>query len=240
MTNGSFPKAVLFDLDDTILWTSKDMEKDWLVVCEHFQDKFQGKPVETVQTAIKDYREWFWTDDHRHLNGRLNPMKTLVDNIHQALKTLGIDGSNFSEEMAVLWRERREQHIEPFPGALDTLVHLCEEGVRLAMITNGASEMQRSKINKFELEQYFDHVQVEGEFGKGKPEPQVYENALNKLGVKASNAWMAGDNIELDVGAPQKLGVHGIWVDHRLNGLPEGSVVQPNRIVQRIFELVAG
>ena len=234
-----FPEAALFDLDDTILWTSKDVEEDWSIVCEHFQLEFLGRDPKLVQTAIRDYREWYWSDDHRHHTGRLNPMTTLVDNVHEALKMLGVDNSTISEEMAVMWRSRREETVEPFSGTLDTLVHLRDVGLRLAMITNGAAEMQRSKIERFQLENYFDHIQVEGEFGLGKPELQVYSHALSKLGVAPINAWMAGDNIELDVGAPQKLGIYSIWVDHRLNGLPEGSSVQPDRIVQRIAELVS-
>lgn len=234
-----FPEAALFDLDDTIIWTSKNVEQDWSVVCEHFQLEFLGKDPKLVQTAIRDYREWYWSDDYRHREGRLNPMRTLVDNVHEALKNLGVDKSKISKEMAVMWRSRREETIEPFSGALDTLVRLRDAGVRLAMITNGAAEMQRWKIERFKLENYFDHIQVEGEFGLGKPELQVYRHALNKLSVAPINAWMAGDNIELDVGAPQKLGIYSIWVDHRLNGLPEGSCVQPDRIVQRISELVS-
>ncbi|MBM3945417.1 MAG: HAD family hydrolase, partial [SAR202 cluster bacterium] len=217
----------------------KDMDEDWRVVCDRFQPQFGGKDSVTVQGVIKDYREWFWSDDHRHRTGRLDPMTTLINNIHEALKTLGVDIPATAEEMAVMWRARREKHVELFPGAVDALVRLRDEGVRLAMITNGAADMQRSKIERLGLARYFDHVQVEGEFGMGKPEPEVYRHALGKLGVKPENAWMAGDNIELDVGAPQKLGVHGIWVDHRLNGLPEGSSVRPDRIVQRIAELVS-
>ena len=79
---------------------------------------------------------------------------------------------------------------------------------------------------------------VEGEFGVGKPDPRVYLAAMAPLGVKPGETWMIGDNLEWDVAAPQRLGIHGIWNDCHHTGLPADSLVQPDRIVRSIAELV--
>jgi putative hydrolase of the HAD superfamily len=85
-------------------------------------------------------------------------------------------------------------------------------GIKLALVTNGAAAPQRAKIARFELEPLFDAIVVEGEFGRGKPEPAVYAHALSSLGVAAADAWMVGDNLEWDVATPRRLGMRGILI----------------------------
>ena len=74
--------------------------------------------------------------------------------------------------------------------------------------------------------------------GVGKPEEIVYRYALSKLKVKPEDAWMVGDNLEWDVAAPQRLGLHGVWVDAGGRGLPAGAGVVPHRIIRAFPELL--
>ena len=74
--------------------------------------------------------------------------------------------------------------------------------------------------------------------GVGKPEEVVYRYALSKLGVKAEEAWMVGDNLEWDVLAPQRLGLRGVWVDAPGQGLPKSCPVAPHRIIRAFPELI--
>ena len=105
-------------------------------------------------------------------------------------------------------------------------------------MTNGASAIQRDKIRRFDLAHRFDHIQIEGEFGQGKPELAVYRHALEKLGCDACDAWMVGDNYEWEVVAPQKLGMCGIWYDPFEAGVPAAATARPTRVIKRLGELV--
>ena len=125
-----------------------------------------------------------------------------------------------------------------FPGAHETLDRLKELGVKLALVTNGAAEAQRAKVVRFALEHRFDHIQIEGEHGFGKPEEQAYIHALAALGVEAHETWMIGDNLEWEVVAPQRLGIFAIWYDGYGVGLPSGSPIRPDRIIRALPELL--
>jgi len=111
-------------------------------------------------------------------------------------------------------------------------------GVRLALVTNGAAAPQRAKVRRFALEHRFDHIQIEGEHGFGKPEDAAYAHALKSLGVAAHEAWMVGDNLEWEVVAPQRLGIYAIWYDGYGIGLPPGSPIRPDRIIRALPELL--
>jgi putative hydrolase of the HAD superfamily len=125
-----------------------------------------------------------------------------------------------------------------FPGAHETLDRLKELGVRLALVTNGAAEAQRAKVVRFALEHRFDHIQIEGEHGFGKPEEQAYIHALASLGVNADETWMIGDNLEWEIVAPQRLGIFAIWYDGYGVGLPPDSPIRPDRIIRALPELL--
>ena len=125
-----------------------------------------------------------------------------------------------------------------FPGAHETLDRLKELGVKLALVTNGGAEAQRAKVVRFALEHRFDHIQIEGEHGFGKPEEQAYSHALASLRVEARETWMVGDNLEWEVVAPQRLGIFAIWYDGYGVGLPPNSPIRPDRIIRTLPELL--
>ena len=124
-----------------------------------------------------------------------------------------------------------------FDGALHTLRTLKNEGVTMALITNGAEEKQRRKIERFDLAPYFQTILIEGEVGFGKPEAAVYNLALDAMNLSPTEVWFVGDNLEWDVAAPQRLGIFSIWNDYRHQGLPASAVTIPDRIIHSISEL---
>jgi putative hydrolase of the HAD superfamily len=65
----------------------------------------------------------------------------------------------------------------------------------------------------------------------------VYRHVLEALGMTPDEALMVGDHLEWDVGAPQRLGLTGVWMDRGGVGLPHGSAVQPHRIIRSLDEL---
>jgi putative hydrolase of the HAD superfamily len=132
----------------------------------------------------------------------------------------------------------RDEQMTLLPGAHATLDALRELGVLLALVTNGAAGTQRAKIERFELAHRFAHVQIEGEHGFGKPEERAYRHALAALGVPAQDTWMVGDNLEWEVIAPQRLGIYAIWHDLQRAGLPANSPARPDRIIERLEQLL--
>jgi putative hydrolase of the HAD superfamily len=111
--------------------------------------------------------------------------------------------------------------------------------VVMALVTNGDKRQQRAKIERYDLGRYFDAVLIEGEFGAGKPDETVYRHVLESLGVPAAEAWMVGDHLEWDVGAPQRLGLRGVWVDREGAGVTPGNAVRPHRIIREFPEILA-
>ncbi len=238
------PEAVLFDLDDTILATSEGSGEAWAAVTDRFAPALaeMGHSVspDRLRAAIHEYRMWFWTDAERNRVGRLDPAEALRQTVRGGLGIAGIDPvPGLVEEMAEAWNDVRWSACRPFPGALETLRALRSRGVMLGLVTNGSADTQAAKVDILGLRDLVDHVQIEGAVGFGKPDPRAYSHALSSLGAAPERAWMAGDSLELDVLAPMRLGLRGIWVDWEGVGLPPDRTGRPDRVVRAIAELVA-
>jgi putative hydrolase of the HAD superfamily len=237
-----FPRAILFDLDETLLSFGDRVEQIRAVVGRggDWGPLSHDQVVKTIEEAFRAH----WADPARHKAWRAKPLiearRAIARDAFEALRAAG--ATDLSDAAAVAFGDDfhayREGGIEPFPQAIETLDALRAAGVRLALVTNGQSAVQRAKIERFDLERRFDHIQIEGEHGFGKPEEQAYRHALERLGAQAREAWMVGDNLEWEVVAPQKLGLHAIWFDPRGAGLPAGSPIKPDRIIARLDELL--
>jgi putative hydrolase of the HAD superfamily len=151
---------------------------------------------------------------------------------------MGRDEPELARAIASDYRSIRKAGLAPYPGAIETLDWFRDRGVPMALITNGPAHEQRASIERFRLEQYFDCIVIEGEFGVGKPDERVFRHALAATGCHPSRAWMVGDNLEADIGTPHRLGMHTVWVDAEGRGLPDGAAIRPHRVVRTIAELV--
>lgn len=232
----SLPAAIIFDLDDTII-AYGDPEECWRTVCSRFVSRVGVSSVDELLNAINGVREWYWSDLDRHRQGRLVLLDTRRQIVTMAFSCLGIDAPEVAIELAGAYAEMREGRARPFPGVLDTLQYFRSRGVRLGLVTNGGSEMQRGKIERFGLVPHFDCILIEGEFGAGKPDESVFRHMLEQLGVAAGDTWMVGDDLQRDIAGAQALGLYTIWVDWRGGGLPESSPARPDLIVRNPSEL---
>jgi putative hydrolase of the HAD superfamily len=238
------PTAILFDLDDTILAAFGQAEDQWRRIIAAFIEQVAPHPPADVVAAIQAYSRYLWSDGTRHKNWRPRIGEARRHIVAKAFTGLAgatggmVPATEICEAIADRFNELHEAELRMFPGAHETLDRLKQLGVRLALITNGAAEPQRAKVVRFALAERFDHIQIEGEHGFGKPEERAYTHAMQSLGVEPGETWMVGDNLEWEIAAPQRLGIFSIWFDGYGAGLPSGCAVRPDRIIRSLPELL--
>ena len=234
------PRAILFDLDDTLIRAYAQPEEAWTRLLHVFAvelDAHDAAAIERVRKAVMEEARAFWSDQAAAARWRLDISGARRLATRAGLRRLGQTDDDLADRIADAFTELRRSEYRLYPDALATVDALRAQGVKLALVTNGASAMQRPKIARFDLEHRFDHIQIEGEFGQGKPELAVYRHALERVGCEAGDAWMVGDNYEWEVVAPQKLGMCGIWYNPFDVEIPPHAT-RPTRVIKRLSELV--
>ncbi len=234
----NLPKAILLDLDDTILDWYIGPDEAWLHLCREFAGSLGDVPAEEFQAAVLQARDWFWSDVERARRGRLDLQLARRYILLRAFARFDIPDSPLVTRMGERYNQIRNEAMRPFSGAIETLQRLRMANIRLGLITNGSAEGQRAKIERFSLGEFFDHIQIEGEYGIGKPDERVYRNALEALGAEPSEAWMVGDNLENDIRGAQQVGIYAVWMDARGNGLPDGTTVRPDTTIRSLSDLI--
>lgn len=230
-------EAILFDLDDTILAFTATSGPAWRAVCDEYGPALSVEPG-ALFDAIGMAREWFWSDAGRHQQGRLDLDEARRQIVTRAAEALGSARQDVARRIADAYTARRDEILHPFPGALETLGTLRQSGSKLGLVTNGGSRGQRAKVERFGLEDLFDCIVIEGEFGVGKPDHRVFLHCLEVLQVGTVQAWMVGDDLQRDIGPAMALGMGTVWVDWEGCGVPTGTPAPPTKVVESVRELV--
>ena len=112
-------------------------------------------------------------------------------------------------------------------------------GYRIAMIANGDSAGARNIIATCGLEDCFDVIVISEEVGIEKLDKQIFQVALDKLGVEAENAVMVGNRIDADIVEANRIGMKSVWF--RWNDRYEETIgseeEKPSFIIKSLSEL---
>ncbi|AYG02226.1 HAD family hydrolase [Gryllotalpicola protaetiae] len=109
-------------------------------------------------------------------------------------------------------------------------------GIRLALVTNGPSSVQRAKLERVGLTDAFDALLISAEVGVAKPDTGIFEAALEALGSDPAQVWHVGDSLEYDIAGAQAAGVGSVWINR--NGWTRGRhQPEPDREITTLGEL---
>jgi putative hydrolase of the HAD superfamily len=229
-------RAMLLDLDDTLLDYSGGVDQCWEGACATAAPDVALAPL---VAALALSRRTFWKDPEHNRRERVHMVRAWTQIASRALEDCGGD-PRLGAAIAEAFAASRRSVMALFPDALGFLTGLRSRGLPLGLVTNGDAREQRAKIERHGLAGFFDVIVIEGEYGAGKPDAAVYLAAMSALAVRPGpDVWMAGDHLEFDVDGAQRLGLRGVWLDRSGLGVPAGSSIKPHRIVRGLDELAA-
>ena len=233
----SAPKAILFDLDDTLLDMVSAVQDSWREVCDDVAPGLGGD-ADRLREAVRREGALFWADEEAVAEYRVRPLDSRIHVVRLALLSEGLDDAR-AEEIAGRSLRGYLDRLAPFHDSIETLEALRAHGYRLGMVTNGSSDTQREKIGRWKLEPYFDEIVIESEFGRGKPDPGVFAKALAGTGAAPHEAWMVGDNLYADIGGARAAGIHSVWIHRERLPFPDDPPARPHRRIGHFAELRA-
>lgn len=94
----------------------------------------------------------------------------------------------------------------------------------------------RSVLRREGIEEVFRAVLISEEFGRRKPHPAIFEEALRRLGAGRTETLYVGDTVEEDVRGAYAAGIDVAWIDVEGAGAP-GGAAPPSHILRRLTDL---
>lgn len=127
-----------------------------------------------------------------------------------------IDQYSFTKEELLIQYRNHEPSLQLFEGVLETIQKIKEKKGKIAIITDGRSSTQRTKLKALGLLNLVDKIVISEEVGSEKPDENNYRMVMESF-VDHNYLYMA-DNLRKDFLAPNKLGWQTLGlVDNGLN-----------------------
>jgi putative hydrolase of the HAD superfamily len=255
-------KAILFDLDDTLLWDDRSVKEAFKATCDYASQQ-TGVDAEKLEEAVrKEARklyESYETFPFTKLIG-INPFEGLWANFTEGddenfrkleqlapqyrteswtngLIACRMDNPQLGYELGEMFAaERRNRPIvyEETFAVLDQL----RGKYKLLLLTNGSPDLQNEKIASVpELASYFNHIVISGNHGKGKPSASIFQHAMELLDITAEEGLMVGDKLTTDIMGSNSVGMPNVWMNR--HHISRSEDIIPKFEVANLQELFA-
>ncbi|BDT61345.1 hydrolase [Massilia varians] len=208
----AWPKAVLFDLDDTlwpiapVILEAEQILFAWLR--EHAPRVAQQFTIETLRQARLELLA-------RQPEFQLDLGALRRAGLIAAFEQAGEDAGKVELAMTEFFAARNA--VIPYDDVLPGLLRL-KGRVLIGSVTNGNADLQT-----IGLARHFDASVAAPSFGVAKPDPRIFLEACRLLGVAPQEALYVGDDLLLDVDGAQRAGLRAVWMNRigKVNDMPE-------------------
>lgn len=204
-------KAILFDLDDTLVNSKK---AEYNAICEFKKlysvfDEVKDNDIAQIWNNITmENYEKYHKGEISFEELRTKRMKELFTNY--SINISKEDAKNKFKDYQKIY-EKNWILFDDAEEALKTL----KSKYKLVILSNGDGKQQRKKIEYTGLNKYFTNIVISSEVGYSKPEKEIFDIACRMVNLEPKNCVMIGDKYKVDIEGAINAGMHGIWVNRK-------------------------
>ena len=191
-------KAMIFDLDDTLLNRTMAVDKMFFIILEKCYEDVKRSVKNEMLKKFKEYDK----ESYGH-NDKTKVFESFFDEFPPKYRL----PRNYIQDF---WNNTFPHCFSINQNTIN-IINTIKMHVKVAIITNGSTQRQKAKIINTNLNSCFEIIIISEEVGFSKPDKRIFELALNKLNVKSEDALFVGDDIEKDIGGCQNANIKGIW-----------------------------
>ncbi|MEA3190639.1 MAG: putative hydrolase of the superfamily [Thermoplasmata archaeon] len=225
------PKAVLFDLDNTLVdflrmkRTASDAAAHAMLAAGA---DFGFAATEAGDLLFADYMvdlegdKVFETFLRKHHRQKLALSQHAVDRITAAAVNAYI--------------RAKLLHTEPYPGVRRTLVTLARNGIRMGVLTDAPRFKGYQRLDAAGLVDFFEFILTFTDSGVLKPDPKPFRSAIDLFGLPPHEILMVGDWPERDLSGAKAAGMRTAWARYGKPGAPVPS--EADHALDRVEDLI--
>ena len=195
-------KAILLDIDNTILDFNKSAEKAIEIAFKKFGLDFNNN---TINVFIEQ-NDMLW---HRIEKGELTRQELHKIRFNTIFKALGTSGDG--EKVETEFRNALYNIAEPVDGAQELVKYLSSK-YKVYSASNAIYNQQINRLKKSGMHKYFSDFFVSEIIGYQKPSKEFFDYCFTKLkDVKIDQTIMIGDSLTADIFGAKNYGIKCVW-----------------------------
>ena len=201
-------KHIFFDLDHTIWDFDRNAKETLLELYELHQLKAIG--LHSAEEFIERYTEnnhQLWAKYHL---GEINKETLRAERFRKTFLEMGVMPELVPHQFEDDYVNTSPTKTNLFEGAEAVLAYL-QQKYALHIISNGFKETTLTKMRVSGLNPYFTQVIISEDVGVNKPDPTIFQFALDKAGAQKEESIMIGDSLEADIRGAQDFGIPAIF-----------------------------
>lgn len=210
----SKPKAIFFDLDETLVDNVIPVQKLFAEMYFQNSDRLGADKQDAFFAALRVNAANLWST---MFDSEVAPEQQFADcfatTIESTCELPRMEADQLAANMVDHFVALSANNVRLQDGASDTLQQLSQQGYITGIITNGMERVQLGKVHALGLQNQVDHVIVSAQARAHKPHAPVFELALSLAGVEAHQAWQIGDHATNDVAGAIRAGMGGVFYD---------------------------
>ncbi|MGA8091169.1 MAG: HAD family hydrolase [Thermoplasmata archaeon] len=201
------PKAVFFDMDDTIFDHSLTCRRA-LARLRRTETRLRGPSLDAVWHEYAHLLDIVQPDV---LAGRITIQDARVERFRQLARFCGSEVSPAgAAELSRRYRGHYQKLRRTVPGVRRVLERLRGRAV-VGVVTNNEVAEQERKLDHLHLRPLIDFMVVSEGVGVAKPDPGIFLFALEKANALPEETVMIGDSWRSDVTGARNVGIRPVW-----------------------------
>ncbi len=204
-------RHIFFDLDNT-LWDHR--KNAYLTLKDIFDREGVRKKYDLL---FEDFhRQYFTINENlwaKIRDGEIDKEYLRKHRFYDSFLFFGIDDMELSMKFEDNFLDEIINYNELVPGAYELLEYLSEKDYDLHILSNGFKEVTYRKAELSGIKGYFKTILSADEIQIRKPNPEIYEYALNNAGAVKNESIMIGDDWVADVEGALSFGIKAIFFD---------------------------
>lgn len=219
------PSALTLDLDDTLL-DGDGLAESIASVCDSLAELHPSLDAAELRSAnaVAWMEYWLEVEDDWTL-GRLDSASFSLEGWRRTLLACGCADDDVARTASDLHRVVARDAHRCYDDVQELLDFVEAAKLPIALITNGASDVQREKLEVLGIEDRFAAIVVSGELGAAKPSRRPFDVAVRSLDADPSRTWHVGDNLAKDVQGARSAGLVAVWLNRHGRRREAGDAV---------------
>ena len=167
-------KGIIFDMDGTIVDSLPYHYKAWKIF-------FKENKVENFSKKLKDYKG----------GGTLDLMTAVYGNKYSR-KELKI----MTDDKEIIFREIYKNNVVPIMGFMDMFELIKSKNILVGLASNAIRKNVKMILSELKIYEKFDSIICGDEVRKGKPDPEMFDETVDRFNLKKEECLIFEDSAE--------------------------------------------